>query len=142
MAPLPFWCPCVHTLFLFFYGSALALRPARSNDGASKCLIAKQWGSHRLVSHEYDLHNHVCHLYGLGGCRSSTVRTLLTLDKSCCLSAMAYNSDEEEMVPEGPVEVAQAIVAFLVPGIYFSALDTWLRTPTLSTVSCVFTPFL
>ena len=32
---------------------------------------------------------------------------------------MAYNSDEEEMVPEGLVEVAQANVEFHVPGICF-----------------------
>ena len=34
---------------------------------------------------------------------------------------MAYNSDEEEMFPEGLVEVAHAIVGFHVPGIYVSA---------------------
>ena len=33
---------------------------------------------------------------------------------------MAYNSDEGEMVPEGIVEVARAIVGFHVPVIYVS----------------------
>ena len=45
---------------------------------------------------------------------------------------MAYNSYEEEMVPEGLVEVAHAIVGFHVPGINVSAPGKQVPTRTLS----------
>ena len=40
---------------------------------------------------------------------------------------MAYNSDEEEMVPEGLVDVAHAIVEFHVPGICQAGANSYTK---------------